>query len=165
MFELDIPSISAIVAAAGVLVGVILTVLELRHLVKQRKTELVTRLSSEFSTSRQFLEAFVDTLEVEFKDYDDFVKRYGKPISKKEVPMSFMTMGNFFEEIGTLYRNKLIDASLINQIFPISEVWEKMKPLVEGMRKEYHFPTLFDQFEYLYYEMRKREQKLQQSKA
>ena len=162
---LDIPSISAIVAAIGVLVGVVFAVMELRHLVKQRKTDLVTRLSSEFSTSRQFLEAFVDTLEVEFRDYDDFVKRYGKPISKNEVPMSFMTMGNFFEQIGTLFRNKLIDASLISQIFPICEVWEKMEPLVEGMRKEYHFPTLFDQFEYLYDEMKKREQKLQQSTA
>ena len=165
MFELDIPSVSAIVAAAGVLVGVILTVLELRHLVKQRKTELVTRLSSEFSTSRQFLEAFVDTLEVEFKDYDDFVKRYGKPISRNQVPMSFMMMGNFFEQIGVLFRNGLIEASLISQLFPIDIMWEKMKPLAEGMRKEYHNPEFFEWFEYLYNEMKKKEHKLQQSKA
>jgi hypothetical protein len=44
------------------------------------------------SSNGEFLEAFVDTFEVEFKDYDDFVKRYGKPISRNEVPMSFMMM-------------------------------------------------------------------------
>ncbi len=155
----DLTEISAIVAAAGVLVGVVLTVLELRHLAKQRQTDLVTKLSSDFSTSRPFLEAFVDILEVEFKDYGDFVKKYGKPISKNQVPMSFMIISNFFEQLGVLFRNKLIDASLISQLFPISVMWEKTKPLVEGMRKEYHDPELLEWFEYLYNEMRKREQR------
>jgi hypothetical protein len=152
-------------AAAGVLVGVVLTVQELRHLVRQRQTDLVTRLSYDISTNKEFLEAFVDIFEVEFKDYDDFVKRYGRPMSRNQVPMSFMMMGNFFEQIGVLFRNRLIDASLISQLFPIDIVWEKMKPLVEGMRKEYHNPGFFEWFEYLYNEMKKREQKVQQSTA
>ena len=70
----DLTEISAVVAAAGVLVGVVLTVQELRHLVKQRQTDLVTRLASDISTNKEFLEAFVDIFEVEFKDYDDFEK-------------------------------------------------------------------------------------------
>jgi hypothetical protein len=155
----DITEISAIVAAAGVLVGVVLTVQELRHLVRQRQTDLVTRLSYDISTNKEFLEAFVDIFEVEFKDYDDFVKRYGRPMSRNQVPMSFMMMGNFFEQIGVLFRNRLIDASLISQLFPIDIVWEKMEPLVEGMRKEYHNPGFFEWFEYLYNEMKKTEQR------
>ncbi len=38
---LDIPSISAVVAATGVIVGVILTIVKLRNLVKQRQTDLM----------------------------------------------------------------------------------------------------------------------------
>jgi len=159
---LDIPSISAIVAAAGVLVGVVIAVVELRNLVKQRQTDLVTRLSSNIALDRESLEAFVDIVETEFEDYDDFVKRYGKFISKNQVPMSFMMMGNFYEQIGVLLRNKLIDASLVDQLFPVIITWEKTKPIVEGMRKEYHDPGFFEWFEYLYNEMKKREQKLQQ---
>jgi hypothetical protein len=162
---LDIPSISAIAAALGVLVGVVIAVVELRNLVKQRHTDLVTRLSSDIALNRESLEAFVDIVEAEFEDYDDFVKRYGKFISKNQVPMSFMMMGNFYEQIGVLLRNKLIDASLVDQLFPVSIIWEKTKPLVEGMRKEHHDPGFFEWFEYLYNEMKKREQKLQQSKA
>ncbi len=41
---LDIPSISAMVAAAGVIVDVVFYLLELRNLIKQRQTDLVTRL-------------------------------------------------------------------------------------------------------------------------
>ena len=155
---LDIPSISAIVAAAGVLVGVVIAVVELRNLVKQRQTDLVTRLSRDIAIDRQSLDAFVDVMDAEFDDYNDFVKRYGKFVSKNPVPMSFMMMGNSFEQIGVLLRNKLIDASLVDQLFPISTMWDKMKPLVEGMRKEYHDPTFFEWFEYLYNEMKKREQ-------
>ena len=160
-----VTEISAIVAAAGVLVGVVLTVQELRHLVRQRQTDLVTRLSYDISTNREFLEAFLDIFEVEFKDYDDFVRRYGKPMSKNQVPMSFMMMGNFFEQIGVLFKNRLIDASLISQLFPVGIVWEKMKPLVEGMRKEYHDPTFFEWFEYLYNEMKKREREIQATRC
>jgi len=159
---LDIPSISAIAAALGVLVGVAIAVVELRNLVKQRQTDLVTRLSSDIALDRESLEAFVDIVDAEFEDYDDFVKRYGKPISKNQVPMSFMMMGNFYEQIGVLLRNKLIDASLVDQLFPVIITWEKTKPIVEGMRKEYHDPGFFEWFEYLYNEMKKREQKLQQ---
>jgi hypothetical protein len=161
----DIQTVSIAIASAGVFLAAIYYILQIRHQSKQRQTDLVTRLSYDISTNKEFLEAFVDTLEVEFKDYDDFVKRYGKPISRKQVPMSFMMMGNFFEQIGVLFRNGLIDASLISQLFPIDIVWEKMKPLVEGMRKEYHNPGFFEWFEYLYNEVKKRERKLQQSKA
>jgi hypothetical protein len=52
----DITEVSAIVAAAGVLVGVVLNVLELRHLRKQRQTDLVVKLYSAF-TSDDFLKS------------------------------------------------------------------------------------------------------------
>jgi hypothetical protein len=35
--------------------------------------------------------------------------------------------------------------------------WEKIKPLVDGLRKEYQGPRYYEWFEYLYEEMKKRE--------
>jgi hypothetical protein len=159
----DIQTISIAIASASVVAGVIYYALQLRHQVKQRQTELITRFSSDYLTRRQFLDAVVNIYETEFKDYSDFVKRYGKIISKNEIPMSFIIIGNFFEQIGILFKNRLIDASLVSQLFSVSVMWEKMKPLVEGMRKESHEPELFGGFEYLYNELKKREQ--QQAKA
>ena len=49
----DITEISAIVAAAGVLVGVVFTVMELRNLVKQRQTDLVTQLSRDIGSGQR----------------------------------------------------------------------------------------------------------------
>jgi len=53
---LDIPSVSAVVAAVGVLVGVALTYLEIRSLVSTRKTDLVIGIWSLVGT-REYLEA------------------------------------------------------------------------------------------------------------
>jgi hypothetical protein len=40
-----------------------------------------------------------------------------------------------------------------------------MKPVIEGIRKEEQNQSYYEYFEYLYNEMKKREQELQQSKA
>jgi hypothetical protein len=42
-------------------------------------------------------------------------------------------------------------------------MWEKLKPITEGMRKHYNLPELFKWFEYLYEETQKREQRLSQT--
>ena len=98
-----------------------------------RQTDLVIRLASDMR-SIEVVGAFADVIGAEFKDYDDFVKKYGTPFSKNQVPLSLLMVGNYFEQLGILFSNKLIDAHLIGQLFPISTVWEKMEPFVKGLR-------------------------------
>jgi len=76
---LDIPSISAIVAATGVLIGVVLAVLELRNLVRQRQKDLVMRLYSEFR-NKEFRRAMAKVWNLEFKNYED----YGRAVNSCE---------------------------------------------------------------------------------
>jgi len=102
--------------------------------------------------------AFADMIGAEFKDYDDFVKKYGMPFSRNQVPMSFVMVGNLFEEVGVLFSNRLLDAHLVYQILPVSVAWQKMEPVIKGMRKEYGVQAYYEWFEYLYNEMKKREQ-------
>jgi len=161
---LDITEISAIGAAAGVLVGVVLTVIELRNLVKQRKSDLLMRLHLAFST-RETSEAVLKYLSVEYKDYDDFVEKYGLPFAEGPVQTAFVMIGNFFEGIGVLLKRRLVEIELVNELFAVEMFWLKMKPLIEGMRKQSNNPQILEWFEYLFNETKKREQKLQQSKA
>ena len=160
MFELDISAISAIVAATGVLVGVVLAVLELRNLVKQRKSDFLMRLHLAFTT-KETVEACMKYLSSEYKDYDDFVAKYGSPFAEGQVQTAFVTMGMFMEGIGVLLHRKLVDLDLIIELFAVEMFWLKMKPLAEGMRKQINDPRVYEWFEYLYNEMKQREQKLQ----
>ena len=73
----DITEISAIVAAAGVLIGVVFAVLQLRDFVKTRQSDLLMRMHLASSTSKEFADAALKMLSTDYKDYDDFLKKYG----------------------------------------------------------------------------------------
>ena len=153
---LDISSISAIVAAAGVIVGVGFTVLEMRDLVRTRQTDLVMRLYSTYG-SVEFQEARENVMNREFKDLGDYQKKYGtKEISE---------VGVFFEGIGVLLRRRHVDIGLIDDLLgvAIKSTWEKMKLLTEAYRKKHDEPKIFEWFEYLYNEIQRIEQ--QESRA
>ena len=151
-----VADISAVVAAVGVFVGVALTVLELRHISRQRQTQLVVELSSQ-TRSKEFKEVTMEILGLEFSDYDDFVRRYGAPFSKNPIPVSLSIFCTFYEELGVLVKNTLVDTRLISQLFSIDIPWQKVKEIVECMRRQYHEPRLYEWFEYLYNETMKRE--------
>jgi len=161
---LDIPSISAIMAAVGVIVGVVFAVLQLRDLVRTRQTDLVMRLYSTMS-SKEFWEAMNKFMTMKFEDFNDYKKKYASPAGFPEKPeaLAFATVSVFLQGVGILLYMKLIDINLAARLFRTVPIytWEKMKPIVEGFRKEGR-PQMFTEYEYFYNEMKKREQRLQQ---
>ena len=159
---LDIPSISAIVAALGVLVGVVLTVQELNHLAKSRRTDSFWRVFSSFN-NKEFLEAWTKVMSLEFKDYKDFQSKYGVMTLDNPAVVALSIVGNLFEGAEYLLRNGLIGYDVVGQ-FPVNITWEKMKPLAEGAR-ELGWSGLWTGFEQLAQDMKKRQQKLQQRRS
>jgi hypothetical protein len=157
----DIQTVSIVIASASVVAGVVYYALQLRHQIKQRQTDLVIRLYSTLG-SKEFYEALTKFMMMDFKDYNDYRKKYAPSptgFSEKPEVIAFDQVGTFYEGIGVLLYMKLIDINLTARLFRNAVVytWEKMKPIVEGYRREGH-PQLFIEYEYLYNEMKKREQ-------
>jgi hypothetical protein len=127
----DITMISAMVAAAGVLIGVVYYLLDIRHQTRVRQTDLVMRLYNTFG-STEFQKAYQEVLSLEFEDYADFRKRY--PASNAEGAAARVTVYAFFEGIGVLVKRKLIGMDLVDDLLStnILVTWEKMQPLVYG---------------------------------
>ena len=160
----DIQTISIAVASASVVAGVVYYALQIKHQGKTRHTDMIMRLYSH-SGSKEMVEAIHKVLMAEYKDYDDFVKRYGPIISKDPVSIAIGMVISFYEGIGILVHRKLVDVDIVMELFVANAIWEKIRPVIEGARKHYDIPSLCEWFEYLYNEMKKREQKLQQSKT
>jgi hypothetical protein len=115
--------------------------------------------------SEEYLEALQKVFSLEFKDYDDFKRKYGKLFSGKcEVFVPISMVCDLFDAAGFLLHNGLMEYDTADQ-FPVTSTWNRVKPIVEGVRKEFSNPSHYMNFEYLYNEVKKREQKLQQSKA
>jgi len=155
----DITEISAIVAAAGVLIGVAYYILDMRNQALLRKTDLVMRLFSTFA-SVDHRTAGKKVIWIDYKDYDDYVKKYGAPNSEEPIPTAVDTVLYFYEEVCVLLSKKLIDIDLVDQLFGynIMLVGAKVMPILEEGRKRLNVPRFWLNFEYLYNEMKKREQ-------
>ena len=153
----DIETVSIVIASAGVLAGVIYYVLEIRHQSRLRQTESVIRLSPWFNmNAKEVQEAITQVCSMEYEDYDDYVERY----SEKPEDMMLKILGNYFEGIGILVYRKLVRADVIYDFWGdiIQSSWEKIKPLIADMRKDSGDNNMFRFWEYLYDEMKKREQ-------
>ena len=152
----DIQTVSIAIASASIVIAAIYYVLQLRHQTRMRQTDLVMRLYSTYD-SLEFLEAWNRMFFTEDGDYDSFLKKLG---GKRHI-VSFVCM--FFEEVGVLLHKGLIDIDLVDELFgdSIQLTWEKLKNFIGEARKRYR-PGAYLHFEYLYNEMKKREQQLQQ---
>jgi len=78
-------------------------------------------------------------------------------LSEKPEVIAFWRVGTFYEEIGALLYMKLVDIKLTARLFRnlVVYTWEKAKPIIEGLRKQYGDPRVYGWFEYLYNEMKK----------
>jgi len=156
----DITEISAIVAAAGVLIGVVYYIFDMRHQRQVRQTDLIMRLYSRYGS-----EGFQRTwnklyrMQGDLKDFHDYREKYGMA--------EWIGVGTFFEGIGILLHRRLVDIGIVDDLFtaPLKMAWDLMRDSIMEARKEFNQPTIFEWFEYLYKEMQKREQKLKKSKA
>jgi len=165
----DIQTVSIAIASASVVAGVVYYALQLRHQIRQRQTDLVTRLYSTF-ISTEFLDASLKFGALEFKDYEDFVNKYGPifyvgkyGITLGDYPelRAFLMVDNFFNQVGILLHRGFIDAGLLRDVFTyrVELCWKKAEPIIRGLRKEFNQPEAGKWFEYLYNEMQKRKQK------
>jgi hypothetical protein len=152
----DIQTVSIAIASAGVFAAAIYYIFQIRHQTRLRQTDLVIRLYSTWG-SKEFQEAYEKTMIMEIEDYSEIVKR-GK------LQADVNTVSSFFEGIGILLHRKLVDIGLVDDLFreSVNLVWNKVKPVLYEARKQSNLPY-GRWFEYLYNEMKKREQ--QQAKT
>jgi hypothetical protein len=164
----DIQTLSIVVASASVVAGVIYYSLQIRHQnlqaaqqTKMRQTDLLMRMYLAMG-SEDMNKARLRFLALKITDYDDFVRRYGPPFSAEpsQVWEDLDKIGWFYNGLGLLVHKELADIELVNDFLGYGVViaWEKMKPLAYGWRREYNMPKSFGWFEYLYNEIKKREQ-------
>jgi hypothetical protein len=161
----DIQTVSIAVASTSVTLAAVYYLWQFRHQNKVRETDIIFRLYTH-ACSKEFIEATRKLQSAEYEDYNDFVKRYGDVFfCENPVPIALSEVGRFYEGIGVLLHRKLVSVDLIRKLFTVGIVWEKVKPIVIGVREQYHAPTYREWFEYLYDEMEKRKQTLQQRGA
>jgi hypothetical protein len=145
----DVSTISIGVASAGVFVASLYYIQQLRHQTRTRETDLLIRLFIAAS-NKEFVESEKKVMSPELKTYEDYLTH---------CPNEAYQVVRFYEGIGVLLHRRLIDIDLIVDLFTADDVWEKMQPAIEELRRWRNDPKLSEWFEYLYNEMKKRQQR------
>jgi hypothetical protein len=164
-----ITSISAVVAAAGVLVGVAYYILDLRHNREAKEMELSRMAISEVQ-SEQGAHRWATVMNLEWKDYDDFMQKYSSS-SNPEIYSKWTSQFMTLDTIGFLIKRKVVRAETVYEIGGAAAIrtWEKYKDIVQGLRDAESSKDIWSNFEFYAQEMlkikMKREQKLHESKA
>jgi hypothetical protein len=167
----DVYEISAVVAAAGVLAGVVYYILDMRNQSRMRHTEIETRQANLFMQiyAEYYKEDFLTNLnEVVFswnyKDFD-FWQKYG-PLANPKAFARYDAVGSYFKGIGVLLKKNLIDLNLVDELMgtSIMKFWEKFESYIKEFRVR-EWSRSMEGVEYLYNELKKREQKLQAEKS
>jgi hypothetical protein len=78
--------------------------------------------------------------DLKFKDFKDYTKKY--PDGSKQGTYVAMVTG-YWDMACTLVEKGLLNEDLFNATtFEHVGVWMKLRPLVDGWRKKYHYPQL-----------------------
>jgi hypothetical protein len=152
---LDIQSISTVIAATSVVVGVVFAVLQLRGLVKTRQTDILVGIYSAYLSNKENWESWEKVRDRKATSYSDYKKKYGF--------VEVNQICSLYEQVGVLLKRKLVDINLVQDLFgeDVERVWKMFKPIIYGSRKTMKTMHWGKSFEYLYNEMKKREQTLQ----
>jgi hypothetical protein len=75
--RMDITSISALIAAISVIVGVIFAILQIRHATRMRHTELVIQLNPALKANiNDLIEASKKIWSLEFNSYEEYLEKW-----------------------------------------------------------------------------------------
>ena len=130
-----------------------------------RQTQLFMQYFN-FWMSPGYLQNFIEVMNQQWSDFHDYMEKYGYRTNPSGF-MAYATIENFYGGLGVLVKRGLVDPRIVEDLLDtdIINYRNKMKPIVEGWRKQFNRPPISEWFEYLYDEMKKREKKLQSSRV
>jgi hypothetical protein len=126
--------------------------------IKTRKAQLFADLYTQFRDF-DFMKRWSECyFQWEWKDFDEFIERYG-PQNNIEAFALYTSICAYFEGIGVLTKNKLIDITMVDELMatPIIWMWEKTEAITKGYRINFDNPNLWEWYEYLYHKLKKRQ--------
>ena len=153
----DIQTISVVIAAASVVVGVVTFIVNSRKEARQREVEFL------FQRTQSDLEAYyrawfnVVTI-MDWKNLDELNEKYQFSTHPEE-RSRFNCIGHFFNSIGLLLKEKVVNPELLFTVFTpalVLTTWRRYESTLKEMRIRSNDPILWSGFEYLGNEVKKR---------
>ena len=149
----EIQTVYYLVAATGVMVAAFYYIQNMRNAEKNKRIELSTRITEKIG-SKEFNQTFVELAYIQWKDIDDFLKRYDSGANTAESQENFgkrWWVWSTYDNLGYLLKENLVDESLIfnSQGAYAVNCWGHWLPIIDYYRRKQMGPRWLENFEYL----------------
>jgi hypothetical protein len=148
--ELDLQSISIIIAAASVVIGVVMSVLSLRNISRSRQTSVYLAFLRQ--ADLEFLDIVSEiVVQWSWTNAEEFAQKYG-PIANPKAYSKFILVGSFFDSMGKLIEAKVTNASLFPETLAVfAMAWcEKTKSIEPELAAQWRKSGSLDSTKLLY---------------
>ena len=129
----DVQTIGVLVTATSLTVAAIYYMFTLRINMKAREME-TCRLAMSDMSSQAGLNRYATVMTLEWKDYEDFMQRYG--YSNPEIYGKWVSQLFMLETMGVLVKSGVAPAETLYYLggYGVIRLWEKYKPIIQGRR-------------------------------
>jgi len=140
------------VAATGVLVAAIYYIVNMRTTLQTRQAQLFMQLYDRWTFD--IADKFWDFLDDDISTAEELFDRQK---TDKEFRRRTAILSRYHEGVGVLVRFGLLDIRYIAYLasWPTRMYWEKLKPIIEDIRRLQNAPRSDSESEYLYNELMK----------
>jgi len=120
------------------------------HALVTRQAQLFMNLFESFR-SLEFRKLWHEVMIYDWKDFDDWIERFNERTNPDAIA-SFTSVMAFFDGIGVLLREGLIDIKLVYELMAptILVTWSRYEPIIIGDKEYFQTPDFWGGFEYLY---------------
>jgi len=155
MVELaTLQAVSYIKGSLGVFVAAVYYVMNIRTTQRNMKANLETRQAQLFMglyqslSSRDFVEAEFTLWKIKMKSAEDM----NNLTKNKEEYIAWTTYATYFEGIGVLVREGLVDIHIVSLLMSgmITQFWEQYKDMIMDCRRVLKYERFLIEVEYLY---------------
>jgi hypothetical protein len=152
----DAQTISMVFGGLSVGVAAIYYIITLRTQQKNMNLTLETRrvgLIDSIATrivNRDGYHDYFELLRYEWKDYEDFEKKYGTE-NNVDASAKRYSLFNSYDTVGMMLRREMVDADDLYDmgLSGVVFIWAKYKPIIEEGRRRYLGKKYFENFEFL----------------
>ncbi|MCX6653967.1 MAG: hypothetical protein NTY03_02470, partial [Candidatus Bathyarchaeota archaeon] len=149
-------SVSYMAGALGVFIAAIFYVLNLRISQRNMKQTLETRQAQFYMqiynhlTSEDSQRRWIDAMNMEWRDYDEYEKKYGSDEHPEIYAKRYASLYEF-GGVGYLLKKGLIDRDTAYSLAETQGLWlwRKFESMVREQRVRYNTPESFSDLEYL----------------
>ena len=141
--------VSWVAAAIGVCVAAFYYVVNLRETMRNRKISFTTNFMQNFY-SKENSRRLVDLLRMDWKDFDDFYKKYDSRVNPDNFADRWSFLG-MLDVLGYQLKAGLVDIDSLYDLNwgPVLQMWVKFKPIIDEYKKSDFGEDTYANFELL----------------